>query len=892
MKRQITIWLTILICLCGLHADAEESKNGMEVPMPSVLQGQSFVFDELDSGVGTSLYTLMFSEDGYRLYHNEAGGLLLSGKIHAYANRTLLFEDGAENFWGSYRGSAFESPSVEIEFRGTDMKFTLASENSEYVYLNQLGIYESEIDEKSAILILERWFEYYLHMDEKLYRGTYEINTDGNIVLTDYDGEIISGTVNESGFELVYLDGIFTFNQAEKQAEYVATHAMGEYTLSVYNSDVFAIHGVDGLVKAIGQMEWSDDGGYAVYFPRKVTGEVELNEKFKVSFEVSEDNLLFPNSTYLLPRSGNIDDKTGVGSYWSAGTILEFLPVTAIPLELTVEYAPRQESWTEDDIPLENTPGESGLLRQSMPSLGTAKPLTLLIDFPDQCRPRFIQADDIERELFSLEEEDSLNSYYFRSSYGNLTIDGTVLDWYRTEKNRNQYELDKEIIREAIEYHIRENDLNLSDYDSDQDGEVDSLYVLWAGDMDSSNHMWSSAYRSSWNASPEEWSAAVWGYIFVPGTTVWSAVPPLKCNVNSLTHETGHLLGLNDYYSYDTTGRTDYAEAYTGGALEGGLGGMDMMDVNMGDHNAFSKWMLGWLQPEIVEYAEIAALAQEERVYTLHPSNESPEALFIKLKDTASMFTEYLVIEVISSTMNAGEFTRLKEPMVRILHVDASLDEEGFLGNWRAYGFKNDNSYTTTKFISILEADGRDDVLNHLPANVKLSYDVEDYFTVGDVLAPGSYPNTHGYDAFGNATVYNGLMITVESISPEGEAVIRLAYAAQPDTLQVIQVTPQPMIVPCTEDDCVKVPSGTDQLEIEFDRPIVVNADRIRVSSHNTLIDEWQTTTEGSVLKIILDDGMKKNCDYTVVIPHGAVASEVEPAVVNNCNLIYGFVTE
>lgn len=200
--------------------------------------------------------------------------------------------------------------------------------------------------------------------------------------------------------------------------------------------------------------------------------------------------------------------------------------------------------------------------------------------------------------------------------------------------------------------------------------------------------------------------------------------------MNSLTHETGHLLGLNDYYSYDTSNRKDDEEAYTGGALEGGLGGMDMMDANIGEQNAFSKWLLGWLEPEIITFEEISLLSEEEKVYTLHPSNEQGDALFIKLKEEDSMFTELLVIEVISQTMNARELTRLEEPVVRILHVDASLDEENLQGNWRGFGFKNENSYTSTKFISILEADGKDEALNYLPASAesKISYDVNDCF--------------------------------------------------------------------------------------------------------------------------------------------------------------------
>ena len=54
-----------------------------------------------------------------------------------------------------------------------------------------------------------------------------------------------------------------------------------------------------------------------------------------------------------------------------------------------------------------------------------------------------------------------------------------------------------------------------------------------------------------------------------------------------LIHETGHMLGLSDYYSYSYSGYSP-------------LGKIDMMDNNVGDHNPFSKILLGWSKPYVV----------------------------------------------------------------------------------------------------------------------------------------------------------------------------------------------------------------------------------------------------------------------------------------------------
>ena len=68
-----------------------------------------------------------------------------------------------------------------------------------------------------------------------------------------------------------------------------------------------------------------ENGGMAVYFPRRVTGEIEEEKKYEITFSRTEDGMTFPETTPLLPRSGNINKETGLGEYWGAGTVLEFL---------------------------------------------------------------------------------------------------------------------------------------------------------------------------------------------------------------------------------------------------------------------------------------------------------------------------------------------------------------------------------------------------------------------------------------------------------------------------------------------------------------------------------------------------------------------------------------
>lgn len=340
------------------------------------------------------------------------------------------------------------------------------------------------------------------------------------------------------------------------------------------------------------------------------------------------------------------------------------------------------------------------------PSLGDVKALVIPIAFPDY-KATDAMKKDIEL-VFNGSSEDtgweSLQSYYLKSSYGKLNISSTVLDPYLCEHNSTYYNdlydgdsffPDALILKEALAYY--DSMINYNEYDSDNNGIIDALYLIYTAPVDyDSNDAFYWAYTSYFeedvsfdNQTPGYYFFA--GYEFLLETPASGA--SLVVNAETFVHETGHILGLTDYYDYDVS---------TG--PKGGLGGGDMMDYNVGDHCPFSKVILGWTNPLVATGVD--------QTFTFSSFGKEGECLIIPKDWTNSYFDEYYIIDFYTpdglNEMEKGHHGLFSKSGIRIYHVDASLSASEKIDPW--YIYKKDNSNTNNKLISLVEADNAGDI--------------------------------------------------------------------------------------------------------------------------------------------------------------------------------------
>lgn len=275
-------------------------------------------------------------------------------------------------------------------------------------------------------------------------------------------------------------------------------------------------------------------------------------------------------------------------------------------------YGPDDELTADGAMIGEKQP-VTGITGATIPSTGYVNAMLFTAEFSDMTfssnykkslKSRFFGNQDNRRNSFPLE---SIKAYYERASYGKLHINGDVHN-YVSRRIRKSYDSKNKRTRNHDLYaEIFENWMDsvtektpsgqdedeylaqsLKRYDANNDKIIDAIYILYAGPVGQWGTQWWN-YRTSFSYTFGNTGYKCKHIVFMHGDENVN-----KC-VRTAIHETGHLLGLVDYYPYTKEvvdgKRVKVSRIHT----------FDMMDNNFGDHNGFSKMLLGWIPKEKVK---------------------------------------------------------------------------------------------------------------------------------------------------------------------------------------------------------------------------------------------------------------------------------------------------
>jgi M6 family metalloprotease-like protein len=383
-------------------------------------------------------------------------------------------------------------------------------------------------------------------------------------------------------------------------------------------------------------------------------------------------------------------------------------------------YRLRLELWRQGRISERPLPPPGW---QGMPTKGNVKVFALLVSFADYS-PTNTPAS-IAGKLFGngsgTPPYESVRNFYRRSSYYQLEIGGTTLGWYRTAYPRSSVTDPEALIEEALSSFDAGHDF--AQYDNDGDGYIDYFLVIWTGPHTGWGSLWWAWYTYGFGDS----SFTVDGKRLGGYSWQWESNPVGRAfNPGPAIHETGHALGLPDYYDYDVTV-----------GPQGGVGYLDMMDGNWGDHNCFSKFLLDWLTPTVV--------AGGANAISLRSAGSYGDAVLFAKGATGDSFAEYFMVQ---NRTRTGNDTTYPTDGLLVWHVDAQLDQWG-------YNYVYNNSSTAHKLLRLMEADGLEEIETTPPYGGVA--DAGDYYVAGRTIDPWTHPSLARYDFGANPLRLHGI---------------------------------------------------------------------------------------------------------------------------------------
>ena len=278
---------------------------------------------------------------------------------------------------------------------------------------------------------------------------------------------------------------------------------------------------------------------------------------------------------------------------------------------------------------------------------------------------------------------ESISSYYKKTSMNQLSLNFEIADVYKPGYDSTKY-INGGIgsaftiaTRALSDYKDKNGNDATKKFDNDGDGYVDGLWLVYSappyfyknsapyGGAQGSDVFW--AFCSDYSGlMPNKNSPTLHSFGWASLCFANEKVDAPKVDAHTFIHETGHLLSLPDYYSYDIQGAR----------ASGAQGGLAMMDYNIGDQDSFSKIALGWANPYV---------PTEDCVITIKPNESTGDCILLADSWNGTAFDEYILLDLqtpsglneLDATTKYDDYTPkyYSVPGIRMYHIDARLGE-------------------------------------------------------------------------------------------------------------------------------------------------------------------------------------------------------------------------
>lgn len=255
----------------------------------------------------------------------------------------------------------------------------------------------------------------------------------------------------------------------------------------------------------------------------------------------------------------------------------------------------------------------------TFPAYGTQKGLVILVEYPDAkfntSNKEYEASDYFNRMLNQRGFSDfgatgSALDYFIENSVGAFVPEFDVYGPVRLPKSRASYGANDSygddrdpggMVKDACD--LLDDIIDFREYDRDNDGVVDNIYIFYAGLGEASG----GGSNTIW---PHAWTMSEAGYpdLYYDGVLVndyacsneWVDAHP--AGVGNFIHEFSHVLGLPDLYAYN---KRSYTPEEWSVLDYGPYNNEGMTPPNYG---AYERYALGWMKPYVIDDAASVTL--------------------------------------------------------------------------------------------------------------------------------------------------------------------------------------------------------------------------------------------------------------------------------------------
>ena len=522
---------------------------------------------------------------------------------------TSISQDSSETTTSSddFTTSVEDSTTGVIEPIFSSTRITFLNQTSSSLNVNDLSLSNNafEILDLSSNSVVNNNGELFFDISSKSY---LEFNLNQEVFLSSIYFNGITNEEDDVSSIKIYMDG----REYSTSLDYNGNTAIINFDDPILTDNFrIAVSNSDLILNNLIFKYSSSQEVKATSFKLKNNVSLDLSRNIEYNLLDFVDILPKSTSSYKIEITGENDNFSFKNNFISFSqeedyTIyLNLVNSNLEPIKMDISIIGNYYKLESTDIKFDTYDASAGYKSPTLQTTGNLDVLLVPVQF-EKGNSRFDIRDFYQSELDNLETAfngsagsfglwNSVSSYYNESSFQRLNLNFVMSDVFVPSITAYEFEHIEigesacAILNDISQQGLTVNNVSVdfTDYDQNQDGWIDAVWLVYNNFTSvydssfSSSNYWAyvaNTFLSPNNENPTFNKYANAGYSFQLENSYGT-------ESHTYIHETGHLLGSADYYNNSNRGP---------------LGHYDMMSYNLGDHNAYTKFLYNWVSPYVV----------------------------------------------------------------------------------------------------------------------------------------------------------------------------------------------------------------------------------------------------------------------------------------------------